>query len=158
MSERVFVGLGANLGDRAAALTRAVEALGQTPGVRVVAQGPVLETPALLLPGQKAQPPFLNSVVELACALEPGALLAACLSVERALGRVRTTRWAARFIDLDVLFFGARVSDGPELLLPHPEAHRRRFVLEPLAAIAPEFVHPRLGKTVRELLATLTEA
>ncbi len=154
----MFVGLGSNLGDREGTLSRALAALAQVDGLELVAQGPVVQTDALLLPGQPPQPAFLNTVAEFACRLEPEALLEACLSVERSLGRVRTTRWAARVIDLDVLFFGSRVLDGPTLVVPHPEAHRRRFVLEPLVALAPEFVHPALGKTVAELLADLTAA
>lgn len=84
--------------------------------------------------------------------LAPLALLAALQGLEAAAGRVRGERWGPRTLDLDLLLFGDRVMLGPALVLPHPELHRRRFVLGPLAELDPRLVHPRLGRTIGELL------
>ncbi len=105
--------------------------------------------------GPAGQGRFLNGVWEVETSLGARALLDVLLSVERALGRVRGERHGPRTIDLDLLFHGALVLKEEGLEVPHPEAHRRRFVLEPLAEIAPEFVHPTLRKTIAELLASL---
>lgn len=154
--ERVFVALGSNLGDRAALLAGAVERLRALPGVEVVGQGPVVETPALLPKDDPTpQPPYLNSVVELRSALEPEALLAALKGIERALGRTDGRRWAARPIDLDIVLWGERRIAPPPLEVPHPGLALREFVLRPLAALAPEVRHPVSGKTVRALLGEL---
>jgi 2-amino-4-hydroxy-6-hydroxymethyldihydropteridine diphosphokinase len=123
------------------------------PRVTVRARSPVVQTPALLAPGDtRAQPDFLNCVVELRSSLSPEALLEALLGVERAMGRVRAGRWGPRVIDLDLVLYGARVLETPSLTLPHPGVLTRRFVLEPLAALAPDLLHPTTGATVRELL------
>lgn len=150
---RTFVGLGTNLGHRLLNLAEATRRLAALPGVRLLARGPVVETPALLPPGERfPQPPYLNTAVELACALPPPALLARLLEVEAAMGRRRTTRWAPRVIDLDLLLVGDLVLDVPGLTLPHPGLASRRFVLEPLAALAPDLVHPTSGRTLSALL------
>jgi 2-amino-4-hydroxy-6-hydroxymethyldihydropteridine diphosphokinase len=114
----------------------------------------VLETPALLPPGEAApQPPYLNTVVEVATALPPRALLAALLAVEAGMGRRRTTRWAPRVIDLDLLLVDGLVLDEPGLTLPHPGLASRRFALQPLVALAPDLRHPTDGRTLSALLA-----
>lgn len=146
---RVYVALGSNLGDRRAHLDNAVRALKPT---RVSAY---LETPALLAPGDATpQPPYLNAVAELDTELEPRQLLNHLRWLESGQGRpAERTRWAPRTLDLDIVLFGDRVIDEPQLKVPHPEMHKRLFVLEPLAELAPEVVHPVFKKTVRELLA-----
>lgn len=104
------------------------------------------------------QPPYLNGVVLLDCPLPPARLLAELLAIERTLGRDRsreTRRWQPRPIDLDLLALGDRVIRGPDLVLPHPRLHERRFVLVPLVAIWPDWRHPVSGRTALELLKAL---
>ncbi|MBK7862184.1 MAG: 2-amino-4-hydroxy-6-hydroxymethyldihydropteridine diphosphokinase [Archangiaceae bacterium] len=148
---RAYVGLGSNLGDRRAHLDAAVAKLEAT---RV---STYLETAALLAPGDAVpQPAYLNAVAEVETALEPHALLARLREIEQAEGRpAQRERWQPRTLDLDLLLYGDRVIDSPDLEVPHPELHRRRFVLEPLCELAPTALHPRLKITVRELLAQL---
>lgn len=153
-----LVALGANLGDRAATLEAAVHGLAARCG-RLLARSPWLETEAVRLPDDPLpQPPYLNGVVLLDSPLAPEALLAELLALERQLGRDRSRehrRWQPRLIDLDLLALGAVVRTGPDPVLPHPRLHERRFVLEPLVAIWPDWQHPLLGCTARELLARL---
>ena len=141
MSERVFIGLGANLGDSAATLDRAEQALAALPGTRLVAASPRYRSAPL----QASGPDFLNAVVELATNLEPAALLAALHGIEAAHGRQRPYPNAPRTLDLDLLLFGQRVMDTRTLRLPHPRLHERAFVLAPLLDLAPDLVHPSLG-------------
>ena len=129
---RAFVALGSNLGDRLAHLLGAVDAL---PGV--VAMSPVYETDPVGGPEQGA---FLNCVVELETDLTPRDLLAACQAVEAAAGRERAERWGPRTLDADVLLVADLVVDEAELTVPHPRMWERRFVLQPLADLAPELV------------------
>lgn len=147
---RAYVGLGANLGDREATIRRAVELLGKVEGVDVVAVSTLRETEPW---GPVEQPPYLNGVAVVETRLEPRALLDVLLDVERRLGRVRVPleRWGPRTVDLDLLLYGDVVVDEPGLGVPHPRLHERRFVLEPLAELAPDAVVPGLG-TVAELL------
>ena len=146
MTERVFVALGANLGDRRAQLDDAVRRIGALEGTSVVAVAPVLETAALLPPEDPTpQPDYLNTVAELRTTLEPLPLLRALKAIERTMGRLTTTRWAPRVIDLDVVLFGDRLLNSEELTLPHPGLASRRFVLEPLLALWPEAVDPQTG-------------
>ena len=148
-----YVALGANLGDRAGNIRAALEALDATPGVRVRRASSLVENPAV--GGPAGSPDFLNGVAEVETTLSPDALLARLLEVEREMGRVRRGRWEPRTIDLDLLLYADGVIDTPELRLPHPRMHERRFVLQPLAEVAAEVLHPVLRKTVRELLAEL---
>jgi 2-amino-4-hydroxy-6-hydroxymethyldihydropteridine diphosphokinase len=154
----VFLALGSNLGYRAAALAEALHRLDQA-GVRTVKASTVHETPALMPEG--APPdwdrPYLNQVVEVVTRLEPTELLRCTQGIEQAMGRRPAARWAPRVIDIDLLAFGTWQLDMPELTLPHPRLHERRFVLAPLCEIAPAWQHPVLGLTAAALLARLPE-
>ncbi len=129
---RAFLGLGSNVGDRQRYLTDAVESL-----TGVVAVSPLYETDPV---GGPDQDPFLNVVVELASALTPRQLLGVAHRLESAAGRVRGERWGPRTLDVDVLLVGDLVVDEPDLVVPHPRMWQRRFVLAPLADLAPELV------------------
>lgn len=148
--ERAFVAFGANLGDREATFADAVSRLDREPDVRLIAASPVYETPPFGPPGQ---PPYLNAVVELRVWLAPLDLLRRLQAIETALGRDRSgeERYGPRPLDLDLLFFGDRCLEVPDLSVPHPRLHERAFVLTPLAAIAPDFRHPVLGTVIRDL-------
>jgi 2-amino-4-hydroxy-6-hydroxymethyldihydropteridine diphosphokinase len=147
----VLLGLGANLGDPLAQLARAVQMLAAHVVVERVSS--VYRTEPV---GHAAQPDFYNLVVAGRTALAPADLLAAVQGVEEALGRQRSFRNAPRVIDVDVLAYGARVMRTLALTLPHPRLHLRGFVLHPLAEVAPEWRHPVLGRTARELLSAAT--
>ncbi len=149
----VYIGLGSNLGDRRATLRDAVRQLGAYG--QVVAVSSLYETEPV---GLREQPWFLNAVVALETELDPHSMLATLLAIERRAGRVRTFRNAPRTLDLDLLLYGTLVSESEHLSLPHPRLHERSFVLVPLAEIAPELVHPRLGEPVRVLLDRLGES
>ncbi len=105
--------------------------------------------------GPVEQPPFINAVFSLECGMSPQELLALILDIEQKMGRVRGERWGPRLIDLDLLFYGDAVIEEQGLEVPHPRLHERRFVLTPLAEIAPGLVHPVIKKSVLELLAEL---
>lgn len=147
---RVYLGLGSNLGDRAAYLRQAVDALARLPGTRVVQLSSLYETRPW---GLADQPEFYNLVVELETSLPAEELLRQALAIEAALGRVRTVRYGPRTIDIDVLVYGEHTLDTPELTLPHPRMLHRAFVLVPLAEIAPGLVVA--GRTVRKHLQAL---
>lgn len=132
----VFIGLGANLGDRKAALRDALAALGQMPAITVVRVSPLYGS----APVDAGGPDYLNAVAELATTLTPQALLQALQTIEQAAGRERPYRNAPRTLDLDILWFGDRVIDTPELTVPHPRMAERAFVLRPLADLVPQRV------------------
>jgi len=153
-----FVALGANVGDRLAALSRAVAALDARPDTAVVARSAVYETEALVLPGADPQPDHLNAVVALRTSLRPYALLRALSDLERAAGRDRrAARWAPRPLDLDLLLYADARIDSAGLVVPHPALAERRFVLAPLADVAASRAVPGLGQTVAALLAACAD-
>lgn len=146
-----YLGLGSNLGDRGATLYAAVYAIVKQVGP-VTAVSRVYETAAW---GETSVPtfPYLNAAVEVRTRLSPKPLLASLQEIERHGGRERSVPNAPRTLDIDLLFYGSETSETPELTLPHPRLHLRRFVLEPLAEIAPDLRHPRLDLTAEEMLA-----
>jgi 2-amino-4-hydroxy-6-hydroxymethyldihydropteridine diphosphokinase len=153
MTHVAYIALGANLGDRQANIRAALEKLGQTPGVTVSQVSTLMENPAV--GGPVDSPPFLNAAAELETSLSAPALLARLLEIEREIGRIRREKWGPRPIDLDLLLYDDIASQEPGLTLPHPLMHQRRFVLEPLAQIAPGADHPLLKRTIRDLHADL---
>jgi len=152
----VYLGLGSNLGDRRASLDAAVESLRANPAVRVLAVSGFIETAPV--GGPPGQGPYLNGAAAIETDLAPVALLAELRRIERALGRREGPRWGPRPVDLDILLYDSLVLATPDLTLPHPRLRERRFVLEPLAAIAPDARDPVTGLTVRELVARLDES
>jgi 2-amino-4-hydroxy-6-hydroxymethyldihydropteridine diphosphokinase len=147
---RTYVGLGANLGDRERTLRAAVDALAGEAGIEVVAVSTLRETEPV---GVGEQPLFLNGVVALETTLAARELLERLLAVEQRFGRVRIPgEHGPRTLDLDLLLYGADLIDEPGLTVPHPRLHERRFVLEPLAELAPGLVVPGHGE-VESLLA-----
>ena len=153
-SERVFVGLGANLGDARATLRHALDALAALPQTEVFAHSSLYRT----APVQASGPDFINAVVELRTALQPLPLLQALHAIERAHGRERPFTNAPRTLDLDLLLFGQRVVQQPGLHLPHPRLHERAFVLQPLLELAPLLEHPQRGPLQALLAATAQQA
>lgn len=148
---KAYVGLGSNLGEREVLLRDAIEHLARLPETRLAQVSSLYDTAPV---GELDQPNFLNAVAQLETELTARQLLWNLLLIERRLGRVRhaTQRYGPRTIDLDLLFYGNLVLDEPDLTLPHPELHRRAFVLVPLAELEPGLLHPTLGETVTELL------
>ena len=152
----VYLGLGANLGDRRANLEAALEALRAHPRIRVLAVSSFIDTPPM--GGPPGQPAYLNGAARIETDLEPADLLAEFKRIERALGRGGGPRWGPRPCDLDILLYDDRAVDAPDLIIPHLGLRERRFVLEPLCQIAPDALDPLTGRTVRELLARLERA
>ncbi|HZS44534.1 MAG TPA: 2-amino-4-hydroxy-6-hydroxymethyldihydropteridine diphosphokinase [Blastocatellia bacterium] len=155
--ERVFLGLGSNIGDRLDNLKQAADLIATRCG-KVVQRSSIYETdPVEFLD----QPSFLNAVLEINTALQPVTLMKECLAIEAALGRKRTISKGPRTIDIDLLVYGERIIDVSEpirLVVPHPAMHLRRFVLEPLAEIAADIIHPVFHQSIENLLSDLSDS
>ncbi len=146
MPHLVYLSLGSNVGDRAAQLREA--------HARLATVGPMVAVSSLYETEPvefTEQPWFLNCAVALETNQTPQQLMTAILKIEEEMGRRRVQKKGPRSIDIDILLFGDKIIDSPELTIPHPAMQRRRFVLEPLAEIAPEVVHPVFKRTIREL-------
>ncbi|MFH9823917.1 2-amino-4-hydroxy-6-hydroxymethyldihydropteridine diphosphokinase [Streptomyces bobili] len=152
--KRAVISIGSNLGNRLETLQGAIDALEDTPGVRIKAVSPVYETePWGVEPG--SQPSYFNAVVVLKTTLPPSSLLERAHAVEEAFHRVRDERWGARTLDVDIVAYADVVSDDPSLTLPHPRAHERAFVLAPWHDVEPGAQVPGRGP-VAELLDTVS--
>jgi len=147
------IALGSNLGDREMNLkTAIVKMKGRCMYIEKLSS--FVETEPY---GYTDQPKFLNAVCLVETDLSPRTLLNTLLEIEREMGRVRTVKWGPRVIDLDIVFYEDLIVNEEGLIIPHPDAHNRLFVLEPLSEIAPDLVHPVLKKTVQELLIELKQ-
>lgn len=148
----VYLGLGSNLGNRQGNLDKALDLLSQRMVLKAVSS--IYDTEPF---GVEEQPRFLNLVCQVSTRLAPQELLMLTQGIELKLGRKPKTHNRPRAIDIDILFYGDKVIETPDLVIPHPRLTERAFVLIPLDEIAPDFVHPVNGKTVRELRDGVTE-
>jgi 2-amino-4-hydroxy-6-hydroxymethyldihydropteridine diphosphokinase len=147
-----YLGVGANLGEPEAQVREALERLNKAEEVEVTRVSTFYRNPPL---GPANQPWYINAVARVRTRLGPEELLRLLQQIEADLGRVRGERWGPRIIDLDLLLYNGEVIFTPDLVVPHPEMHRRAFVLAPLAEIAPRAWHPVLGESAGDLLAKL---
>ena len=155
MLHRVYIGIGSNLGDRKANSLEAIDRVSKLPGTRIVRASSLYESEPL----GDAKTWFVNSVIEIETEFPPDELLKKLKAIEKAMGRkrVKGKRWGSRVIDLDILLSNQDVVEKRSLRIPHPEMHKRRFVLLPLAELAPHVVHPQLGQSVSALLANVKD-
>jgi 2-amino-4-hydroxy-6-hydroxymethyldihydropteridine diphosphokinase len=152
---RVYIGIGSNLGDRRANTLEAMQRVRALPDTKLTRSSSLYESEPL----GDAKTWFVNSVIEIETALSASRLLKQILAIEAAMGRkrVKGKRWGSRIIDLDILLVDQDITATRSLKVPHPEMHKRRFVLLPLAELAPQVIHPQLGKSVSALLATVQD-
>lgn len=144
-----FVGLGANLGRPAEQCREAMERMHVMDGIHVMQRSSLYRTEPV---GNREQGWFVNAVVEIRTVLRADGLLQALLGIEQAMGRQRDAPWGPRIIDLDLLLYGQEIISRPDMMIPHPAFHKRRFVLIPLHEIAPYVIHPAFGVSIRGLL------
>ena len=155
MPHHAYIGIGSNLGDRKANALEAVDRLAKLPGTKLIRASSLYESEPL----GNAKTWFVNSVIEIETEFPPDQLLKRLKAIEKAMGRkrVKGKRWGSRIIDLDILLCDHEVVETRTLKVPHPEMHKRRFVLLPLAELAPHVVHPQLGQSVSALLAAVKD-
>lgn len=147
----VYIAFGSNIGDRGAAIEEALNLIEQNE-MKIVKRSKIYETEPY---GYVDQPSFLNGAVEVETNLSCRDVLERLLSIENQIGRVREFKWGPRIIDLDIIFYNNEIYDEEDLKVPHPDMQNRDFVLKPLNDLCPDYVHPILGKTIRELLGEL---
>lgn len=147
----VYIAFGSNIGDRGAAIEEALNLIEQNE-MKIVKKSKIYETEPY---GYVDQPSFLNGAVEVETNLSCRDVLERLLSIENQIGRVREFKWGPRIIDLDIIFYNNEIFDEEDLKVPHPDMQNRDFVLKPLNDLCPDYVHPILGKTIRELLGEL---
>jgi 2-amino-4-hydroxy-6-hydroxymethyldihydropteridine diphosphokinase len=151
---KVFIGVGSNLGEREKHIQLARDLLGSIRGVRITACASLRETEPL---GGPPQGKYMNTVWQIETDLGPKKLMEHLMEIERQLGRVREELNGPRTIDLDILFYEQEIIDRPGLVIPHPRAHERPFVLEPMTELDPDFRHPALKKTMKVLIREFHE-
>jgi 2-amino-4-hydroxy-6-hydroxymethyldihydropteridine diphosphokinase len=151
-----YLAIGSNLGDRESHLRKALAMLIETPHVEVRRISSFFDNPAQ--GGPENSPDFLNAAVELQTTLAAPALMKRLLEIEKAIGRERKSKWEPRQIDMDLLLYGISIVSSDELIVPHPLMHERKFVLKPLAEIAPNAIHPALQMTVAALLERVNQS
>jgi 2-amino-4-hydroxy-6-hydroxymethyldihydropteridine diphosphokinase len=149
-----FIGIGSNRGNPADACREAVRNLSATPEVRLLRCSSLYRTEPV---GPHDQSWFINAVAEIRTSLPPRSLFEALKEIERRMGRTEGPKWGPRLIDLDLLLYGQEVVSQGDLLIPHPELHRRRFVLVPLCELASYAIHPAFGVSVRGLMDRLQD-
>ena len=156
MPHRAYIGIGSNLGDRKANALEAVDRVSKLPTTRLVRASSLYESEPL----GDAKTWFVNSVIEIETEFPPEELLKRLKAIEKAMGRkrVKGKRWGSRIIDLDILLCDHEVVEKRSLKVPHPEMHKRRFVLLPLSELAPHVTHPQLGAAISELLGGLKDS
>ncbi len=154
MINNVFIGTGSNLGAKIKNCRIAIQMVDSLPDCRVTAQSDFFRTAPV---GVEGHDWYVNAVFSIETELPPQDLLTHLLKVEKELGRQRIQKWDPRTIDLDILLYGSQVIDDKELKVPHPLMHSRKFVLVPMAQLAPDLLHPVLGKSIAELLFDLSE-
>lgn len=149
-----FLGIGSNLSTPVNNCLRAIESISSIKGINVIQWSSLYRTEPV---GFSKQEWFVNGVVKVSTILSPHSLLRALQEIEYSMGRRRTAKWGPRTIDIDILFYGNDIVKDDKLTIPHPEVDKRRFVITPLCEIAPYFIHPVLGASVRELLNRLMD-
>ena len=149
-----FIGVGSNLDDPAARCAEAVCRLCQVSGIKILRRSSLYRTEPV---GFEEQGWFINSVLETRTVLNPRDLLRALQGIEETMGRLRGVKWGPRIIDLDILLYGQVVIEEADLTVPHPDLHKRRFVLEPLCEIASYVIHPVFGVSIRGLMDRLDD-
>ncbi len=154
MANTAFIGLGSNLGDKLKNCLEAIELIRGVPGCDLVAKSGFYRTTPV---GVEGQDWYVNGVISLRTMLPAHDLLNWLLGIEKRMGRVRKDKWDPRTIDLDILLFGQTVINHEDLTIPHPLMHLRRFVLVPMVQLAPDSIHPVLGKTMSWLLENFSD-
>ncbi|HEM6111587.1 TPA: 2-amino-4-hydroxy-6-hydroxymethyldihydropteridine diphosphokinase [Streptococcus suis] len=152
MKHLAYLSIGGNMGNRQAYLQAALDKLASHPGCRLGFVSPIYETPAW---GKTDQADFLNLACQVETNLSAQDFLSVCQNIEQELERVRIEKWGQRTIDLDIVFWDEQVIEEENLIVPHPYAHERAFVLLPLADIAADYRHPSFGQRVEELVRNL---
>ncbi|MCB5249954.1 MAG: 2-amino-4-hydroxy-6-hydroxymethyldihydropteridine diphosphokinase [Candidatus Cloacimonadales bacterium] len=143
-----ILSLGSNLGNRENNLEQAVDRISLMPNTNILKKSGIIETKAW---GNTSQPDFLNMAIMIETQFQPQELLYNLLQIEKHLGRIRTVKWAARSIDIDIIFYEDIVLNNEELTIPHPFMHERNFVLDSLLEICPYYIHPVFNMTVKQI-------
>lgn len=147
-----YLGLGSNLGDKLEFITKAIKQISRLKNVEITRTSSMITTAPY---GKTDQPDFLNCVIKLETDLKPEDLLKKCLHIENQLGRIRKEKWGPRTIDIDILLYEDNIINSELLVLPHPQLHKREFVLTSLNELCPNLVHPILNKKIKDIFMEL---